>query len=148
MGYKVTWEAEEFELVDPGGTKLEVQLESGCPTVDLKTAHRLIQELEEQEMEVDRRVSALKAGDPGDLSPNIWRWLTDLRTMWPEVPDELLARVVPSGKWSADQVPLNRNQRKRLMSCDSGDCAPVLWPRSSVVEEKAGNIVEGSPLRG
>ena len=115
LGYKVSWEGEVFEMVDPSGAKIEVVLEAGCPTVDLAVAHRLIQELEEQELEVDRRVAALKA----DLSPNIWRWLSDLRTMWPEVPDDLLARVVPSGRWTGEQVPINRHQRKRLFSSDS-----------------------------
>ena len=72
-----------------------------------------------QELEMDRRVRALRAGDPGDLPPNIWRWLVDLRKMWPEVPDELLARVVPSGRWSGESVPFNRHQRKRVFSADS-----------------------------
>ena len=119
LGYKVTWEGEQFEMVDPNGMKVEVKLEAGCPTVDIGTANRLIEMLEEEELEVDRRVRALKAGDPGDLSPNIWRWLVDLRRMWPEVPDELLARVVPSGQWTGDSVPFNRHQRKRLFSADS-----------------------------
>ena len=107
------------EMVDPNGAKTDVELEAGCPTVDLKTAQRLIEELEEEEMEMDKRVRALRAGDPGDLSPNIWRWLVDLRKMWPEVPDELLAPVVPSGRWSGESVPFNRHQRKRLFSADS-----------------------------
>ena len=119
LGYRVTWEGEQFEMVDPTDAKIDVELEAGCPTVDLKTAQRLIEELEEEEMELDRRVRALRAGDPGDLSPNIWRWLVDLRKMWPEVPDELLARVVPSGRWSGESVPFNRHQRKRLFSADS-----------------------------
>ena len=119
LGYKVTWEGEEFEMVDSSGVRVEVLLEAGCPTVDLKTAQRMIQELEDQEREMVRRVNALRAGDPGDLSPSIWRWLRDLRQLWPEVPDELLARVVPSGRWSGEQVPLNRHQRKRLFSSKS-----------------------------
>ena len=65
----MTWENEEFEILDPKGMKLDVILEAGCPTVDLPTARRLIQELEDQEIELDRRVRALRAGDPGDLSP-------------------------------------------------------------------------------
>ena len=119
LGYRVVWEGEEFEMVDPKGVKMEVQLDAGCPTVDLELAKRLIQELEDQEEELGNRVRALRAGNPGDLSPNIWRWLKDLREMWPEVPDELLARVVPSGRWSADQVPLNRHQRRRILSSPS-----------------------------
>ena len=39
--------------------------------------------------------------------------------MWPEVPDELSARVVPSGQWSGERVPFNRHQRKRFLSAES-----------------------------
>lgn len=62
-------------MLDPRGVKIEVLLEAGCPTVDLGVARRLIKELEDQEIEMEKRVTALRAGEPGDLSPNIWRWL-------------------------------------------------------------------------
>ena len=60
LGYKVMWEGECFEMVDPQGAKVEVLLEAGCPTVDLKVAQRLIEELEDQEVEMNRRVRALR----------------------------------------------------------------------------------------
>ena len=119
LGYRVRWESDAFELLDPNGVKVEVELEAGCPTVDLSMAHRLISELEAHEEEMTRRVAALRAGNPGDLAPNVWKWLTDLREMWPEVPDELLARVIPTGRWSAESVPLNRRQRQRILSSSS-----------------------------
>ena len=119
LGYRVKWEGDSFELWDPADKKVEVILEAGCPTVAMDLAHSLIQELENQEMEMSRRAAALRAGNPGDLAPCVWRWLSDLRKLWPEVPDELIARVVPTGKWTGDQVPLNRRQRQRVMSSSS-----------------------------
>ena len=119
LGYKVKWEGDVFELLSPAGKEVKVLLEAGCPTVELQVAHQMITELENHEADVSRRVSALRAGDPGDLAPSVWKWLTDLRKMWPEVPDELLARVIPTGRWSGDQVPLNRRQRQRVMSSSS-----------------------------
>ena len=119
LGYKVKWENDSFELWDPSGKRVEVLLEAGCPTVELKVAKALIGELETYEEDMSRRVAALRAGNPGDLSPCVWRWLADLRQMWPEVPDELIARVVPMGKWSGEYVPLNRCQRQRVMSSSS-----------------------------
>ena len=119
LGYKVKWEGESFELWNPANKKVEVLLEAGCPTVELKVANHMIEELEKYEADMNRRVAALKAGNPGDLAPSVWRWLNDLRKMWPEVPDELIARVVPTGKWSGEQVPLNRRQRQRVLSSSS-----------------------------
>ena len=43
LGYKVTWEGEEFEMLDPKGAKIPVQLEAGCPTVDLGVAKQVDQ---------------------------------------------------------------------------------------------------------
>ena len=119
LGFKVKWEGDLFELYDPAGERIEVLLEAGCPTVDVKVADRLIVELESYEADMTQRVAALRAGNPGDLAPCVWKWLSDLRKMWPEVPDELIARVIPTGRWSADQVPLNRRQRQRIMSSQS-----------------------------
>ena len=119
LGYKVKWEGDSFELWDKLGEKIEVVLESGCPTIDLPTAHRLIEELEKFEAELAKRVAALRAGDPGDMAPNVWRWLKQLREMWPEVPDELIARVIPTGRWTGDSVPLNRRQRQKIMASKS-----------------------------
>ena len=49
----------------------------GMPyTVDIKLANRLIKELENFEADLSRRVAALRAGNPGDLAPNVWKWLT------------------------------------------------------------------------
>lgn len=45
-------------------------------TVDIKLANRLIKELENFEADLSRRVAALRAGNPGDLAPNVWKWLT------------------------------------------------------------------------
>ena len=110
MGYKVRWEGDSFEMWDHSGEPVEVLLESGCPTVTIKTANHLIEELEKL------RVAALKAGD---LAPNVWKWLKDLREMWPEVPDELIARVVLTGRWTAESVPLNRRQRQKIAASSS-----------------------------
>lgn len=82
-------------MLDPKGVKIEVRLEAGCPTVDLSTAKRLIKELEDRgpgDGDGQENASAEGSG-----------WLTDLRKMWPEVPDELLARVVECRRASSAQ---------------------------------------------
>ena len=105
MGYKVTWENDMFEMCDGSGSKVEVELQSGCPTVAMEKAWQLIDGLEKEETEAERRCRALRVGDPGDLDPRVWRWLNDLREMWPEVPDDLLVRVIPTGNWDGSSLP-------------------------------------------
>ena len=85
LGYRVCWEGESFELWDSAGSKVEVQLESGCPTVEPSLANHLIEQLETHEAEMSRRVAALKAGNPGDFAPTVWKWLRDLRELWSKV---------------------------------------------------------------
>lgn len=75
LGYKVKWEGESFELWNQSGERIGVLLESGCPTVGLKVANSLITELESFEEDLMRRVSALRAGNPANISPNVWKWL-------------------------------------------------------------------------
>ena len=55
----------------------------------------------------------------GDLAPSLWRWLKGIKELWPEVPDDLLARVVPTGKWTGEGLSWNRWLRKRFESCES-----------------------------
>ena len=118
MGYQVMWNSDGFTLKDPKGKRLEVELDSGCPTVDEETALKLVLALEEVEMEVERRISALRAGHRLDLNPTVWKWLVDFKKMFPEVPDELAARVIPSGEWDGDCLPWNRRWRRQLQSCE------------------------------
>ena len=119
LGYKVTWENDVFDLRDPFGQKIDVLLEAGCPTVANEVAWKLIEAVEEEETELNRRVRALRAGDRGDLAPSVWRWLQGIKRLWPEVPDDLLARVVPTGKWSGEILPWNRRLRKRFETSES-----------------------------
>ena len=107
-----------FTLKDPKGKRVEVELDSGCPTVDEETALKLVLALEEVEMEVERRISALRAGHRLDLNPTVWKWLVDFKKMFPEVPDELAARVIPSGEWDGDCLPWNWRWRRQFQSCE------------------------------
>eukprot|EP00435_Cladocopium_sp_Y103_P000685 s2805_g1.t1 len=99
IGYKVKWDERGFELVSPEGDLIDVELEAGCPTVDAETAQGLIEILEKVESEISLRVKALAAGDQMGLSSQVWRWMEDFKNRYPQVPNELVARIIPSGKW-------------------------------------------------
>lgn len=104
-GYHVQWDSEGFCLRDRGGAQINVKLEANCPTVTNEVGKELIKILESKEKEVQERIRALKANEPGTLKPKIWRWISDFKRRFPEVPDEIVARVIPSGVWSGDEVP-------------------------------------------
>ena len=48
LGYKILWQHEEFELRDPRGVEIPVELELGCPTVAQEVATELIERLEKE----------------------------------------------------------------------------------------------------
>ena len=118
-GFKVHWEGDEFRLFDPNGVKLDVVLEGHCPTVSLEVAEELIEWLEKRETDYQKRMRALRAGEPGDVEPQVWEWLRKFQERFPEVPDEIVVRVIPSGRWKGSDVPWNRHLRRRWSQADS-----------------------------
>ena len=118
-GFRVHWEGDEFRLFDPNGVKLDVILEGHCPTVSLEVAEELIEWLEKRETDYQKRMRALRAGEPGDVEPQVWEWLRKFQERFPEVPDEIAVRVIPSGRWKGSDVPWNRHLRRRWSQADS-----------------------------
>ena len=104
---------------DPNGVKLDVILEGHCPTVSLEVAEELIEWLEKRETDYQNRMRALRAGEPGDVEPQVWEWLRKFQERFPEVPDEIVVRVIPSGRWKGSDVPWNRHLRRRWSQADS-----------------------------
>ncbi|OLP83551.1 Retrovirus-related Pol polyprotein from transposon TNT 1-94 [Symbiodinium microadriaticum] len=50
LGYKLSWTSEVCELIGPGGEVLPLTVKNGCPEVSERTAYKLIQELEDQQL--------------------------------------------------------------------------------------------------
>eukprot|EP00435_Cladocopium_sp_Y103_P038238 s480_g10.t1 len=115
IGYCVHWEGTKFELTDPNGCVLDTMLESGCPTVDEDLGLELIKEVERYFIQRRARLAVLKGdGNPGELDSSLVKELEELRTMFPEVPDEILERVLPKRQWKAEEIPWNRRIRRRI----------------------------------
>ena len=95
LGYKILWQHEEFELRDPRGVEIPVELELGCPTVAQEVATELIERLEKEGTEMQRRLKALRAGEPGEVNSKVWRWMVDIKELWPDLfSDEMIVRIV------------------------------------------------------
>ena len=67
--------------------------------MDAQTAQVLIEVLGKVESEISLRVKALSAGDQMGLSSQVWCWIEDFKSRYPQVPNELVARIISSGKW-------------------------------------------------
>eukprot|EP00435_Cladocopium_sp_Y103_P065207 s1247_g27.t1 len=115
IGYCVHWEGTKFELTDPNGCVLDTLLESGCPTVDEDLGLELIKEVERHFIQRRARLAVLRSdGNPGDLDGSTVKELKELRTMFPEVPEEILERILPKRQWNAEELPWNRRTRRRI----------------------------------
>ena len=90
LGYAIKWESRSFELQDSKGRILEEEL-----------GLQLIKEIEKQVMLQKARLAVLRGGEgPGmaSMSKTTVEWSPKLRKLFPEVPAELLERVVPDDR--------------------------------------------------
>ena len=144
LGYKILWQHEEFELRESRGVEIPVEPELGCPTVAQEVATEPIERLEKEGTEMQRRLKARRAGEPGEVNSKVWRWMVDIKELWPDLSDEMIARIVPSGQWEGAALPWNRRQRKKVLSSHR---ALVLWAGSELVEEDDGDLIPGHAVR-
>eukprot|EP00435_Cladocopium_sp_Y103_P052700 s362_g16.t1 len=119
IGYAIRWEGTVFELLDPVGCVVDSKLEGSCPTVSEELGLELIKEVEKYHLEKRARLAVLRGeGNIGELPSEEVKSLEELKMMFPEVPEHLLIRVLPSqkaaGAYREGDLPWNRRQRKRL----------------------------------
>ena len=96
IGYVVHWSNQVFELQDPTGCIVDTELENGCPTVSMELGLELIKEVERHFVERRARLAVLQGdGNPGGLDDSVVQGLTELKQMFPEVPDEIIERILP-----------------------------------------------------
>ena len=112
LGFRVQWDSTECRITHPQHGSLEVTMEQGCPTVDLKVGKWLMSEIEEHQRSV-RSMKAVLSGAVGDGSPEQNRWQV-LRALFPEVPLRVLQRVPGRMKWQGENLPFNRRQRRKI----------------------------------
>ena len=115
IGYAIRWEGTYFELTDPSGCILDTTLENGCPTVVEALGLELIKEVERNFVEKRARLAVLRGeGNPGELEIEEVKRLEEIRQMFPELPEEIAVRILPSSGWHGEDLPWNRRIRRRL----------------------------------
>ena len=115
MAYEAYWEKDRFTLTDPSGALLDVMVEGMCPTVDEGLGRELIKEIERSMVRERARLAVLKGdGGRGELEVEEVHHLRELRELFPEVPLQILVRILPKVGWTGEPLPWNRHERRRV----------------------------------
>ena len=115
LGYEAYWEKDRFTLTDPSGALLDVMVEGMCPTVDEGLGRELIKEIERSMVRERARLAVLKGdGGRGELEVEEVHHLRELRELFPEVPLQILVRILPKVGWTGESLPWNRHERRRV----------------------------------
>ena len=144
LGYEAYWEKDRFTLTDPSGALLGVMVEGMCPTVDEGLGRELIKEIERSLVRERARLAVLKGeGGRGELEVEEAHHLRELRELFPEVPLQILVRILPKVGWTGESLPWNRHERRRVRKAKevvvhlfSGD-TKKFWQRELESEGRA-----------
>ena len=144
LGYEAYWEKDRFTLTDPSGVLLDVMVEGMCPTVDEGLGRELIKEIERSMVRERARLAVLKGeGGRGELEVEEAHHLRELRELFPEVPLQILVRILPKVGWTGESLPWNRHERRRVRKAKevvvhlfSGD-TKKFWQRELESEGRA-----------
>ena len=121
VGYDISWTAGRCEI-HRKGEPIRVHHQEGCPMVEAEDGTRMLQELEQASLKRMWRLVALRALSEGVELPKEHRTVelalvAMVRKMFPNLPEELVHRVVPYdvGKPENDgSLPWNRRKRRQI----------------------------------
>ena len=112
VGYALRWNVDGCRIEHPKHGCLPIRMVQGCPMVGPEWGKRLMEEMENEGM---RRAHVRKIMECGVMAESGYeKSLAELRSDFPEVPESILERVPGIEDWSAECVPLNRRQRRKI----------------------------------
>eukprot|EP00438_Fugacium_kawagutii_P021192 Skav201589 [mRNA] locus=scaffold152:536907:541522:+ [translate_table: standard] len=125
MQYKLTWTDGQCRLQDPKGVEIPVELQGGCPVVEMAVGKTILEEMEAYQRAQHRRLQMIRAlvlnaeEVPKEQMSMDLALLVKLKDMFPSLPMEVLERTIPA--YDQDLMndlgavlPWNRRKRKRL----------------------------------
>ncbi|CAE7927057.1 unnamed protein product, partial [Symbiodinium necroappetens] len=152
LGYKLSWTSEVCELIGPSGEVLPLTVKNGCPEVSEKTAYKLIQELEDQQLPRLDDVTQASVQAIHGLKTSWWSYLKeyvrggnviegysaiekanffDYKDVLKE---HLVTRLPKLGIWELlKTLNINRRARKRLLRASGWI---IRWDAPSVDKSK------------
>lgn len=130
MNYKIEWADQGCLLYDERGQPIEVSLQGGCPVVSMEDGKDILRKLEHQQRNLLQRLTMVRAlmsevypTDGGQMTMDV-AMMIKMKHLFPELPAEVLERVVPTydPDLMADPgrvLPWNRRKRRRLQRADN-----------------------------
>ena len=112
VGYKVAWSQEQCRFEHPETGVVPTALQQGCPVVDLKTGMKIMEEVEEAQRKRAKIRAILACGMLAESGYE--KKSAELKSMFPEVPDYLLERIVGTEQWDGHRLPFNRRTRRKI----------------------------------
>lgn len=129
LGYEVVWKQEECVITSSDGSKLSVNMDQGCPTVDVRTGHRLLQEIEEFQsraarlkvLALTKRLGLSTGSDIATTSicqQDVTK-VAKFQELFPQVPQDIAVQVPGISDWDVNQLPFNRRLRRKIQLASS-----------------------------
>ena len=125
LDFTMTWSGNQCQLRDDEGRQIDVQVIHGCPMISLADGQMILQWLEAHQVHQQRKLAMVRTlmndeshVDQSQLDLEMALTLK-LRQHFPDLPDEVMMRVVPylemvKAESFQSRLPWNRHKRRRL----------------------------------
>ena len=143
MGYEVEWKQGNCR-VRRRNQSLEVEMVDSCPMVEARVALDLIDEMEIMEEKHAMRLAAMKMPMEELKDQPELAMTRALKEFWPDVPDEIIGRVIPDMDVDGESLPWNRRRRRTFEKAES----LVIHLFAGANEKECGRGWRGGALRG
>ena len=125
LDFTMTWSGNQCQLRDDEGRQIDVQVIHGCPMISLADGQMILQWLEAHQVHQQRKLAMVRTlmNDESQVDQSkldLEMALTlKLRQHFPDLPDEVMMRVVPylemvKAESFQSRLPWNRHKRRRL----------------------------------
>ena len=125
LGFTMQWAGNQCQLRDDEDRQVEVRVIQGCPMVSLMDGQRILEWLELYQVHQQRKLAMVRSLLVDEDAVDKSRMDTELaltyklRRLFPDLPDDVMMRVVPHLEMVKTEnfearLPWNRHKRRRL----------------------------------
>ena len=112
VGYRLSWSKDACTFEHPKHGILPTRLHQGCPVVMGEKGRELMEEVERAGQRRARLRAVLECGMLAETKEE--KTTAGLKGLFPEVPDDILEKVIGAEDWDASRLPFNRRRQKQI----------------------------------